>query len=109
MRAGRKLGEKVQDALVDSLDKPLIYGNADQGGDKALGHRSDQVCIVLTKSAVIPLKNEIASSYNQKSVDAAKASFDFPFKVRQQTLRASPQIRGLPRANPVWANSSRSK
>jgi hypothetical protein len=73
---------------VDALDKSLIDGNADQGGDKALGHRSDQVSIVLTKSAIVPLKNEIAAPHDEKRVDAAKAGLDLPFQPRQR--RATP-------------------
>jgi len=83
VRAGGVLGKKVQDSLVNSLDKPLIYGNADQGGDKALGHRSNQMFVALTTSAKIPLKDKIATSHNEKGADAAIARLDFSFKVRQ--------------------------
>jgi hypothetical protein len=47
------------------------------------------VSIVLTKSAIVPLKNEIAAPYNEKRVDAAKAGLDLPFKPRQRRATLS--------------------
>ena len=82
-RAGSALGEEAEDALVDSLDEPPIDGDADQGGNEALGHRSDQMCIVLTGSAVVLLENETASSGDETRGDAAITGSDFPVEVRQ--------------------------
>ena len=68
--------------LVDAFDKSLFYGDTNQGGDEALGYRSDQVLIVLTESVVIAF---LAFSHDEKCIDATESGIDFSSDVKHQT------------------------
>ena len=93
IRTRHVLGKETQDVLVNSFDKPLLDRYADQSGDKALGHRSDDMFVVLAETVVIPLVNKIACSNEEKGVDAAIAGFDFLVKVRQGLCAHSHRFR----------------
>ena len=77
-------GEKLQNRLLDTIEGPLLDGNADQGRDDTLGAGADRVDCIRSEGADNCVHDQVAVAYDLQAVDGMALVMDLGQHQSQQ-------------------------